>query len=454
MAQIQGWRDRWTPVEGHPEQRGGQGTVIKVTDIKGTVGALKQMVPNSSNSRERRHRFQREVQALQKAQGTQIPRVLDSNVEQADDRTVPLYVVQEWIDGHTLDKRVSTGPMQLDDALSMTRLLAEIVGHCHAHGVVHRDIKPENIVITDHDKPYLVDFGIAWIDPEFRSPEDRKTHVGSELGNRFLRLPELSAGIIDKADRRSDVALLVGILFYLLTGSPPRNLVAGPNGLPPHEAHQDRFLPEVAEDPRFKARLVRLFRVGFQISPELRFQTTQDLIRAIDEMLSPPSKAIPDYERQIAEFEEIRQSAAVRQRESILEGMIAASRALEAALKARADDNGLTTSVLAGSPAIDKGPAVCFVYRIWRHGLPFPQANTHHWIRQKASDVIASYVTNGDTAQIYRYPSDNIAVIDREVIYYEGPAADTERLCEEALSQVGPIFGATLSDLGRALASS
>ena len=53
-----------------------------------------------------------------------------------------------------------------------------------------------------------------------------ETKHGQEVGNRFLRLPELSAGDRPKQDQQSDLSFVTGILLYMLTGQDPEVLQA------------------------------------------------------------------------------------------------------------------------------------------------------------------------------------------------------------------------------------
>ena len=53
-----------------------------------------------------------------------------------------------------------------------------------------------------------------------------KPRHGQDVGNRFLLLPELSAGGRLMQDSRSDLSFVTGILFYMLTGQDPDVLQA------------------------------------------------------------------------------------------------------------------------------------------------------------------------------------------------------------------------------------
>ncbi len=428
------WQKQWKQVDDVPNYGGGQGSVFCVRDVEGTIGALKVMLPEHRDKHERRRRMAREVLALKKAAGSQVPRVLDDNAEQVNDLSVPLYFVEEWIDGQTLAKASEGKPRSLEESLVLTRRLGEIVNHCHARGVYHRDIKPENILLDSDGAPVLVDFGIAWVDPQFRDVDDKRTAVGQEFGNRFLRLPELSAGQT-KDDPRADVAFLVGILFFLLTGKRPRGLVVDNTGRPPHEAWENQFPKETQQDPRYQTRLKGLFRVGFQVAPDLRFQSAEELIAAIDEILNPESPSVSVYEKQVAEFDEVTGSIAVQQRAAIEAGMMDASQKLETALRERAEKKDLQPVSNAGGPRqIGDGLTVVFPLQIYRKGFQVPDANlTHHIWRDTENPAFlnAAYYVDDDIPDSH--------------VYYRGHAADVDRLQEETMAHVDKIFGAALA---------
>ena len=121
---------------------------------------------------------------------------------------------------------------------------------------MHRDVKPDNIILADDDpgRPVLLDFGLS-----FRkgSDIDFETEHGQEVGNRFLRLAELSAGSFLKHDERSDLSFAAGILFYLLTGEPPY-ILQDANGRLPHQRDEAFAMLQDLAGARL-ARLTSLF---------------------------------------------------------------------------------------------------------------------------------------------------------------------------------------------------
>jgi len=48
------------------------------------------------------------------------------------------------VEGPTLADRIARGPIAVEEALSMARLIAEAIEYAHERRVVHRDLKPAN----------------------------------------------------------------------------------------------------------------------------------------------------------------------------------------------------------------------------------------------------------------------------------------------------------------------
>src|SRR5436853_7365151 len=66
-----------------------------------------------------------------------------------------------YIEGESLRDRLEReGPLPLEDALRITREVADALSYAHDHDVVHRDIKPENILFQA-GHAVVSDFGIA-----------------------------------------------------------------------------------------------------------------------------------------------------------------------------------------------------------------------------------------------------------------------------------------------------
>lgn len=129
------------------------------------------------------------------------------------------YFVMPFIDGESLRDRLRReGPLQLDDALRITRQVGEALAFAHESGVVHRDVKPENILLAKGGA-LVSDFGIAQA-LEFSGSRQALTETGVIAGTPEYAAPEQSTGSA-AVDARADQYCLAIVLYEMLTGRPP-----------------------------------------------------------------------------------------------------------------------------------------------------------------------------------------------------------------------------------------
>lgn len=250
---------------------GGQGDCFHVKEIEtGRQYFLKKLKDNAT---ERRHRFFRETILFKSLDVSGIPKIIDTNVESFPS-TEELYYCAELITGQSLDR--ITKPVEFAKAVDLFRQLLTILTEIHNKEIVHRDIKPENIIIDENGKLYLVDFGIS----VNQNDEQKITPVGQELGNRFIRLPEFSAGSTSKRDSRSDLSLACGIALYLFTGKYPRVLV-NENGQFPHQTDEAiEFISKIKMPFIWNT----IFDKAFQLDISKRWSCAKEIIELLNRM--------------------------------------------------------------------------------------------------------------------------------------------------------------------------
>jgi serine/threonine-protein kinase len=99
-----------------------------------------------------------------------------------------LFYVMPFIDGETLrDKLNRETQLGVDEAVRITREVADALHYAHEHGVIHRDIKPENILLQG-GRPLVADFGIALA--VSAAAGGRMTETGLSLGTPHYMSPE------------------------------------------------------------------------------------------------------------------------------------------------------------------------------------------------------------------------------------------------------------------------
>jgi eukaryotic-like serine/threonine-protein kinase len=212
---------------GHYEIRsllgaGGMGEVYLAEDAKlERKVALKTLPAEVAANADRMCRFVQEAKAASSLNHPHIITIYDID-ESAD----PPFIATEYIDGETLRKRLSNGPLRLIDALEVTIQLASALASAHAAGIVHRDIKPENIMLRGDGYAKVLDFGLAKLAPHAAAVDSEaatrnlvKTDPGAVMGTVSYMSPEQARGM--PVDARTDLWSLGVVLYEMSTGKVP-----------------------------------------------------------------------------------------------------------------------------------------------------------------------------------------------------------------------------------------
>ena len=278
------WSDYWVSIQEY--SGGGQGEAKRVLrKSDGQEGFLKAI--RMKNDPERRGRFFREASAYDTMKSSGILHLVESNAHLHDDSDVVPYVVTEFIEGPTLHQwRKTQSLVELAIAIRTTRELLVTLTKCHASGLVHRDVKPDNIVLADGDprRPVLLDFGLSY---QKAAENELETDEGQELGNRFLRLPELSAGSSLKQDPRSDISFAAGILYFLLTSEHP-NVLQDAEGRLPHQRGEVLAVLKCVAGSSLH-RLMAFFDRAFAPQIADRFLSSDAMLVELGRVMEPPT---------------------------------------------------------------------------------------------------------------------------------------------------------------------
>jgi WD40 repeat protein/class 3 adenylate cyclase/energy-coupling factor transporter ATP-binding protein EcfA2 len=167
-------------------------------------------------------------------------------------------IVLDWIEGTDLGGLLAeqgTPGLPPSTVLRSLAQAAEALTFLHSHDppVVHGDVKPANLVLTEHGRIVVVDFGIA-------STGDGVARAGTP---GFVA-PEVAAG--EPPTRASDIFSLAMTAFTLLTGSPPRG------GTPEWPSGLDGERRRVFEEA---------IRLGTATDPSRRPSSAGDLIERL-----------------------------------------------------------------------------------------------------------------------------------------------------------------------------
>src|SRR5262245_46871973 len=199
---------------------GGMGVVFRARDTKlGRDVAIKALPENFSTDRERLQRILREAQALAALNHPSIAQIYG-----LEDSTQPPCIAMELVQGETLADRLKHGALPVNEALQITKQVAEALEAAHEKSIVHRDLKPGNVMVLPDGNIKVLDFGLAKVhegpatSPSLsHSPTMMSASIpGTILGTAAYMSPEQAKGL--NVDARSDLFSLGCILFEMLTG--------------------------------------------------------------------------------------------------------------------------------------------------------------------------------------------------------------------------------------------
>jgi serine/threonine protein kinase len=184
-----------------------------VEDAKGTRLALKVLKPGSSPERS-----DREVDAMRRCSHPNIAALI---VLAEFDHTGQkyAYLIEEFMDGGTLEDRLQAGRLDRDETLALGELLISAVAHIAEQQLVHRDLKPANIMFRKKGgEPVVVDFGIV---RDLGKTSLTKTYLGMGPGTPFFAPPEQLNNDKNLIDWRADQFALGVVLSLAHLGSHP-----------------------------------------------------------------------------------------------------------------------------------------------------------------------------------------------------------------------------------------
>ena len=282
-----------------PLGAGGMGEVYRARDTRlGRDVAIKVLPQQLSGTPELRARFEREARSISQLNHPNICVLHDVGREGDTD-----FLVMELVEGETLERRLTRGPVPLPELLRIGSEVASALDRAHRSGIVHRDLKPGNIMLTRAGSK-LMDFGLARAagGPVTSTTQAAMTQSptvaqaltgeGKIVGTFQYMSPEQLEG--KEADARSDLWALGCVLYEMATGSRPFSGAGTASLIASIMKDEPRMLADLA--PMSPPALDRVVTRCLAKDPDERWQSARDLaaeLRYIGESTPAASRTQP-----------------------------------------------------------------------------------------------------------------------------------------------------------------
>ena len=256
---------------------GGMATVYLARDLRhDRLVALKLLRPDLAATLGP-ERFVREIRTAARLEHPHILSVHDSG-----EAAGLLWYTMPFVQGESLRDRMRRElQLPVEEAVRLTREVAEALEYAHGEGIVHRDVKPENILLSGgHAR--VADFGLA--KAVSVAGGEQLTGTGLVVGTPAYMSPEQASGE-GELDGRTDLYSLACVLYEMLAGEPPFTgrtaqavIAKRMTGPPPRVRTVRTSVPEAVD--------LALARALAPV-PGDRFATAAEFVAALERIVPP-----------------------------------------------------------------------------------------------------------------------------------------------------------------------
>ena len=273
--------------------KGGGGAVYlaEMTGTKRQV-ALKMMLPEIAVDVEHKARFIRETKSMTELSHPNIVSIIDSGYSNG-----VFFFSLEFCNAGNLEDlmRKNREGLPVTEALPIIGKILDGLDYLHyasipgieladgsigtATGLVHRDIKPENILLHNTGKEHQVkiaDFGLA---KAFNLGGLRGLTQTGAIGGTLAFVCRQQIINYKYAKPEVDVWSTAALLYYLLTGYPPRDLERVKNPLCVILETDPVSLQ--ARKPKLPKELIEIVNTALNDKKELKFKSARELKKAL-----------------------------------------------------------------------------------------------------------------------------------------------------------------------------
>ncbi len=271
--------------------QGGMATVYKAfepaLDRYVAVKVLPQFFARDPNFMQR---FQREAKAIAQLHHPNIV-----SIHSYGEDAGITYIAMQYVEGGTLGIKRGKA-LDVEHAVNLILPVAKALAYAHKQGIFHRDIKPGNVLLTDDSWPQLTDFGLAKI----VESSTQLTRTGVGVGTPMYMSPEQGQGA--DVDHRTDIYSLGIMLYELVTGDVPFRASTPMAIVIKHITAP--IPPPRGINPKIPEALERIILKATSKSADNRYQTADDFISALEDVLSQITAQFPVESKMVPEIAE------------------------------------------------------------------------------------------------------------------------------------------------------
>jgi eukaryotic-like serine/threonine-protein kinase len=205
-----------------------------------------------------------------------IAQVLDVGVDAGR-----LYMVMEYVAGHTLDELIRDPNVKGDSlfplriGVSLFAFVAHALDTAHRAQIIHRDISPHNLLVSDTGAIKIIDFGIART-----QSSDSMTTPGTFRGRFGYMAPEYVQG--HECDHRVDLFALGVVMWETFAR---RRLYPGAAAAQLYSLIERPAERLDAAIPGFPAALADVVERLLQRDPKDRYARASEVAHALEDLL-------------------------------------------------------------------------------------------------------------------------------------------------------------------------
>jgi serine/threonine protein kinase len=222
--------------------------------------------------------------------------VYDLGVGEDGGPLLAMKLVEGEVWASVLDKDAGR-PERFRRHLEVLQQVCNAVAFAHSRHIIHRDLKPAQVMLGEYGEVLLMDWGLAIDD---RQPTDLaegertiaplRRNACSPAGTPVYMAPEQTYDHAEHVTHRTDVYLLGGILYEILTGYPPHAAETVDRALELARPGEIVRAPESGRRFRPPDELMVVAMRALAPDPENRYASVLEFSEAIESFLAGASR--------------------------------------------------------------------------------------------------------------------------------------------------------------------